>query len=405
MRILSLEDLPAAALRERRVLVRVDYNVPLNEARQITDDTRIRATLPTLRYLIERGARIVLLSHFGRPKGKRVPEMSLRPVAERLAELLARPVDFLPETTTPQARAAAERLRPGDLLLLENTRFDPREEANDPSMAAELADLADLFVNDAFGAAHRAHASTSGVAEVIRERGGTAVAGLLMKRELDYLGAALEKPERPFIAILGGAKISSKIDIIESLLPGTDRLLIGGAMANTFFLAQGLEVGASLVEEERVPLARELLAKAGDRLLLPTDVVIARAIEPGTPTRTVSVDSIPAGWMALDMGPESIARFAEEIRSSRTILWNGPLGVAEVPEFREGTAGIAHAIADATRNGATTIVGGGDSAAALHELGLEDAVSHLSTGGGASLEFLEGKTLPGVAALSTGADP
>jgi phosphoglycerate kinase len=402
MRKLTLEDLTDEDVRGRRILVRVDYNVPLDERLQVVDDTRIRATIPTLRRLIGMGGRLVLLAHFGRPKGKPVAEMSLRPAADRLAELLDRRVRFLGRTSGQEAVEASRQLEDGEILLLENTRYDPREEKNEPSMAEELAQLGELYVNDAFGAAHRAHASTAGVAERIRERGGLAVAGLLMKRELDYLGDALESPRRPFCAILGGAKISGKIDVIEALLPKTDRLLIGGAMANTFFRARGLETGTSLVEGDRLPLARALLERSGDGLVLPEDVVVAQTMEEGAETRTVPSDGIPPGWMALDIGPETVALYAEAVRSSGTVLWNGPMGVAEIPEFRGGTEGVARALVEATRAGAVTVVGGGDSAAALLELGLQDDVSHVSTGGGASLEFLEGKPLPGVVVLSDG---
>jgi phosphoglycerate kinase len=399
-RKLSVEELDEDDVRGRRVIVRVDYNVPIDSGGKVTDDTRIRATLPTIRLLGGMGARLVLLAHFGRPKGKRDPEMSLRPVASRVEELLGRPVRFVETTTGPGAVEAVEALRDGEVLLLENTRFDSREEANDPTLAEELADLGELYVNDAFGAAHRAHASTAGVAEVVRSRGGLAVAGLLMKRELEYLGQALEDPARPFVGVLGGAKISGKIDVIEALLPRTDRLVIGGAMANTFLRAQGLETGSSLVEEDRLTLAAELLERAGERLVLPVDVVIARRVEAGTETRTVAHDAIPSDWMALDIGPESVQLFASVLREARTILWNGPMGVAEIPEFRRGTEGVARALVEATDAGATTVVGGGDSAAALAELGFEARVSHVSTGGGASLEFLEGRTLPGVDLLT-----
>ncbi len=400
MRKLTLEDLDPDELRGRRVLVRVDYNVPVDDRQEVVDDSRISATLPTLRLLHDAGARIVLLSHFGRPKGKAVSEMSLRPIAARLAELVNLPVQFLAVTTGPEASAASEELGQGEILLLENTRFDPREEANDPKMAAELGELGDIFVNDAFGAAHRAHASTAGVAERIRARGGVAVAGLLMKRELEYLGGALEDPARPFVAVLGGAKISGKIDVIEALLPKTDALLIGGAMANTFFRAKGFETGRSLVEEDRLELARQVIDRGGEKLVLPRDVVVAREMKAGAETRSVPADSIPVDWMALDIGPATIADFEARLRSARTVLWNGPMGVAELSEFRLGTEGVARALATATRGGAVTVVGGGDSAAALVELGLQQEVSHLSTGGGASLEFLEGKALPGVEVLS-----
>jgi len=397
---LTLRDLEEIEVRGRRVLTRVDYNVPLDDDGDVTDDTRIRATLPTLRELVGRGARVVLLAHFGRPEGRLVPEMSLRPVALHLAKIAQAPVRFVETTTGAAAVAASLELRDGEILLLENTRFDPREEKNDPAMAADLAELGEVFVNDAFGAAHRAHASTAGVAERIRAKGGRAVAGLLMESELDYLGTALEDPERPFSAILGGAKISGKIDVIEALLPRTDHLLIGGAMANTFLRARGLETGSSLVEEDRLAMARELLARADQRILLPIDVVIAREVRGGTETRVVPVEEIPDRWMALDIGPESVRVYSEVVRASRTVLWNGPMGVAEIAEFRGGTEGIARALVQSTAAGATTIVGGGDSAAALLDLGLVSGVSHVSTGGGASLEFLEGRPLPGVEVLS-----
>lgn len=396
----TLDDLTEAELRGRRVLVRADFNVPLDERQQIADDTRIRATLPTLDRLLGSGARVVLLSHLGRPKGKRVPELSLRPVARRLAELLDRKVDFVGETVGEQALAATRALGDGEVVVLENTRFLPGEEADDPQTAEALAELGDLYVNDAFGAAHRAHASTAGVAAAMRQRGRAAVAGLLMQRELQYLGSTLKHPDRPFVAILGGAKISGKIDVIQALLPKVDRLLIGGAMANTFLRALGLETGESLVEADRVALAGELIRDAGDRLLLPSDCRIAQRVAAGEETRTVPRDRIPEGWMVVDIGPGSADRYAAEIEGAATVLWNGPMGVFEVPEFADGTRRVAQATARATARGATTIVGGGDSAAAVVELGLADQISHVSTGGGASLEFLEGKVLPGVAALS-----
>jgi phosphoglycerate kinase len=400
MRRASLKDLDRSELAGRRALVRVDYNVPLDDSGAITDDTRIRATLPTLTYLLDAGARVVLLSHFGRPRGKPVPEMSLRPAAERLGELLRRPVRFVEQTVGEQAAAATRALKDGEVLLLENTRFLPGEEKDDRTLAERMAELGDLFVNDAFGAAHRAHASTAGVAEVMKAAGKPAVAGLLMARELEYLGGALDEPRRPFAAILGGAKISGKIDVIRSLLPKVDHLLIGGAMANTFFRAMGLETGTSLVEDDRVAMARELLDGAGDKLVLPVDCVVAAKPEAGQRTETVSREAIPAGRSALDVGPRTVELFRRTLEGARTILWNGPMGVFEVPELAAGTRGVALAVAEATDRGATTIVGGGDSAAAVAELGLEERMSHVSTGGGASLEFLEGKTLPGVAALS-----
>jgi phosphoglycerate kinase len=400
MNKLTLDDLSDAQLRGQRVLVRVDYNVPLDERQQVTDDTRIRATLPTLQRLLDAGSRVVLLSHLGRPKGKPNPAMSLRPAAQRLAQLIEAPVDFVGEVIGSQAEQATRELQQGGVVVLENTRFLPGEEKNDPELSRSMAELGDLYVNDAFGSAHRAHSSTAGVAEVMREQGKLAAAGLLMQRELDYLGNALENPARPFVAVLGGAKISGKIDVIEALLPKTDRLLIGGAMANTFFRAMGLETGSSLVEEDRLDLARQLLDRAGDKLRLPDDVVVARKLEAGEETRVVARDQIPAGWMAADIGGATAEAYRNEVRNAKTILWNGPMGVFEIPAFAAGTARLAHALADATAAGATTVLGGGDSAAAITELGLAQRVSHVSTGGGASLEFLEGKVLPGVAALS-----
>ena len=398
----TLTDLPEDALRGKRVLVRVDYNVPLDESGQITDDTRITSTLPTLDALLQQGARVILLAHFGRPKGKPVPEMSLRPVAARLGELLeGRRVEFVDDTVGHAARTAVGTMYDGDVLLLENTRFLPGEEKNDHALAQEMAALGDVYVNDAFGAAHRAHASTAAVAVAMRAQGKPAVAGLLMDRELAYLGRALAQPERPFVAILGGAKISGKIDVIRSLLPKVDHLLIGGAMANTFFRAMELATGTSLVEDDRLEMARELLASSGDKLVLPVDAVVAETMEAGQATQTVAREAIPADRMVLDVGPRTVEEYRRILGTARTVLWNGPMGVFEVPEFAAGTRGVAEAVAEATDRGATTIIGGGDSAAAVAELGLERRMSHVSTGGGASLEFLEGKELPGVAALST----
>lgn len=400
MKTLTLQDLPDTALRDRRVLVRVDYNVPLDEGR-VTDDTRIRATLPTLEYLLERGARVILVSHLGRPKGEWVPKFSLRPAADRLAELIDAPVRFVDDVVGAEARSAVDSLGAGEILVLENARFLEGEETNDEALAEAFAALGDVFVNDAFGAAHRAHASTCGVAEVMREEGRPAVAGLLMERELRFLGSALEAPERPFVAILGGAKISGKIDVIEHLLPRVDHLLIGGAMANTFFRALGLETGGSLVEEDRIEMARELLERAGDKLVLPVDCVVAGRAEPGIRTWILDRDAVPPEGSIFDIGPKSVATFGEFIAKARTVLWNGPMGIFEIPEFSEGSDGIARAVADATGRGATTIIGGGDTAAAVEAAGLADRMTHVSTGGGASLEFLEGRTLPGVAALDT----
>jgi phosphoglycerate kinase len=397
----TVTDLAESEVRGRRVLVRVDYNVPLDEDGRITDDTRITTTLPTLDALLQQGARVILLAHFGRPRGKPVPEMSLKPVADRLRELLeGRRVEFVADTVGHEARTAIGTMYDGDVLLLENTRFHPGEEKNDSALAQEMAALGDVYVNDAFGAAHRAHASTAGVATVMRMEGKPVVAGLLMDRELQYLGRALTDPQRPFVAILGGAKISGKIDVIRSLLPKVDRLLIGGAMANTFFKAMGLATGTSLVEDDRLDMARELQSTSGDKLVLPVDAVVAEKMEAGQATQTVDREAIPADRMVLDVGPRTVDEYRRILSDARTVLWNGPMGVFEVPEFAAGTRGVAEAVAEATDRGATTIIGGGDSAAAVAELGLEARMSHVSTGGGASLEFLEGKELPGVAALA-----
>jgi phosphoglycerate kinase len=401
MRKQTIADLTAGQLQGRRAVVRVDYNVPLDDAGLITDDVRIRATLPTLDALLKGGASLVLLAHFGRPKGKPVPEMSLAPVAARLGELLeGREVRFVEDTVGSAAKTAAGLLQPGQVLLLENTRFLPGEEANDSALAQEMASLGDLFVNDAFGAAHRAHASTTGIAVCMKAAGKPAVAGLLMARELDYLGGVVEDAQRPFVAIIGGAKISGKIDVVRNLLPRVDRLLIGGAMANTFFRAMGFQTGSSLVEEDRVQLAAELLAEAGDKLMLPTDCVIADRLEASAQTAVVTREAIPADRMVADVGPDTARAYAEVIHGAKTVLWNGPMGVFEVAPFADGTRRVAEACAQATDAGATTVIGGGDSAAAVADMGLESRISHVSTGGGASLEFLEGRDLPGVSALS-----
>ncbi len=397
----TVADLTESEVRGRRVLVRVDYNVPLDDDGRISDDTRITTTLPTLDALLQQGARVILLAHFGRPRGKPVPEMSLKPVADRLRELLeGRRVEFVADTVGHQARTAIGTMYDGDVLLLENTRFLPGEEKNDSALAQEMAALGDVYVNDAFGAAHRAHASTAGVATVMRMEGKPVVAGLLMDRELQYLGRALTDPQRPFVAILGGAKISGKIDVIRSLRPQVDRLLIGGAMANTFFKAMGLTTGTSLVEDDRLDMARELQSTSGEKLVLPVDAVVAEKMEAGQATQTVDREAIPADRMVLDVGPRTVDEYRRILSDARTVLWNGPMGVFEVPEFAAGTRGVAEGVAEATDRGATTIIGGGDSAAAVAELGLEARMSHVSTGGGASLEFLEGRELPGVAALA-----
>ncbi len=395
----TVEDLSGSTLRGARVLVRVDFNVPIEGDGSVGDDTRIRATLPTLRLLIESGARLILVSHLGRPKGKPDPKLSLRPVADRLSELLGSPVEFVGETVGSEAKKAVDALAEGGVVLLENTRFQGGEKENDPELADALASFADLYVNDAFGAAHRAHASTAGVAEAVRRNGGSAVAGLLVARELEALGRVRENPERPFVAILGGAKISGKIDVIEALLPAADRMCIGGAMANTFFRAMGLETGRSLVEEDRVDMARSLLDQAGDKLVLPIDVVVADRVEAGAESAEVPRDEIPKDRMAVDIGPETIERFSEVLADARTVLWNGPMGVFEIEAFAGGTLEVARALVGATERGAMTVIGGGDSAAAITGMGMAEKVTHLSTGGGASLEFMEGKELPGIAVL------
>ncbi len=391
----TVKDLSRDEVKGKRALVRADFNVPLDDDCEITDDTRIRAALPTLRLLLDRGARPVVLSHLGRPKGKPTPKYSLQPVAKRLEELVGRKVNFVETTDTDEAMQASASLPEGEILLLENTRFLGGEETNDPRLARSLATLGDFFVNDAFGAAHRAHASTAGVSEHLKP----AVAGLLMERELDYLGKALTSAEKPFVAILGGSKISGKIDVIEQLLPKVDGLLVGGAMACTFYRAMGLETGKSLVEEDRIGLAEDLLEKWGTRITLPHDAMVAPGIERPEAAREVHRDSIPAGEAMLDIGPRTAESYARAIAAAKTVLWNGPMGVFETPPFDKGTLAIAHALVSATERGATTIVGGGDSAAAVTQAGLAEKVSHVSTGGGASLEFLEGKPLPGVDAL------
>ena len=390
----SLASLPANRLDGQRALVRVDFNVPVKNG-AVTDDTRIRAALPTIKYLREKGARVVLLSHFGRPKGAPDPQYSLKPLQLPLEKLLGAPVEFLQDPAGEAAASATRRMPRGGVMLAENTRFYPGEERNDPDLARRFAALGDLYVNDAFGAAHRAHASTEAVARILKP----AVAGFLMERELQYLGDALDHPKRPFIAVLGGAKVSGKIDLIDALLPKVDAILIGGAMACTFFLAMGLSVGRSLVEEDRVDLARKLLDRAGDKLVLPRGGVISTELKEGITSLTVVRDRIPAGFAIYDIDPATTRDFSERIASAGTVVWNGPMGVFETPPFDAGTRGIAAAMADATARGAITVVGGGDSAAAINQAGLSSQVTHVSTGGGASLEFLEGKVLPGVAAL------
>ena len=373
------------------MLVRVDFNVPLENG-SVADDTRLQAALPTLRFLIDRQAKLVLCSHLGRPKGKPNPADSLGPVADRLGQLLEKPVQMAPDCVGPAVEHLIDAMQGGDVTLLENLRFHPGEEANDATFARELAATAEIYVNDAFGSAHRAHASTAGVAAFL-----PAVAGFLMERELSFLGRALADPARPFVAILGGAKVSDKIAVIDRLLSKVDRLLVGGGMANTFLKALGKEIGQSLVENDKLEVAKGLLQRGGDRLVLPVDVVVADRFDAAAEHRTVTVDRVPATWRILDIGPRSIHRFAQHLEKTRTVVWNGPMGVFELAPFAAGTVALARTLA--ALPGATTIVGGGDSAAAVKQAGVADRITHVSTGGGASLEFLEGKELPGVAAL------
>ena len=383
----------------QKVLLRVDFNVPLDDKQRITDDRRIREALPTIRKLISDGGRVIACSHLGRPSGKPVPEMSLRPVAARLSELLSKPVSFAEDCVGPEAANMVGKMQNGDVLLLENLRFHKAEEKNDPEFAQKLASLADIFVNDAFGSAHRAHASTEGVTHYFKQ----SVAGFLMEKELRYLGNALAHPKRPFAAILGGAKISGKIDVIQQLLDKVDILVIGGGMVFTFTKAMGYPIGDSLVEADKIELARETLARIQNSkvtLVLPVDAVIASEISDNSDTKVVPINAIPDKMKGLDIGPDSIKNISEALAGAKTILWNGPMGVFEHKPFAKGTFEIAKLLADLTQRGATTVVGGGDSAAAVAEAGLEDRLTHISTGGGASLEFLEGKVLPGVAALT-----
>lgn len=386
----SLRDLPPAALDGRRALVRVDFNVPLKDG-AVADDTRLRAALPTITYLRDKGARVILLSHLGRPKGGPDPKFTLRQVVPALERLLGAPVAWIDDLGT--GVATTKRLPRGGVALVENTRFSPGEEKNDAELAKKLAALGDLYVNDAFGSAHRAHSSTEAAAHLLRP----AVAGFLMDKELQYLGQALQKPQRPFVAVLGGAKISGKIDVIEALLPQVDEILIGGAMACTFFAAMGLEIGKSLVERDRVEMARQLLGKAGTKLILPRGAVVAATLDPNAPRREVTADQIPADQAMYDIDQSTRADYRARLLRAKTILWNGPMGVFETPPFDAGTRAVAEALVEAGAHGAITIVGGGDSAAAV--AGFEDRLTHVSTGGGAALEFLEGKVLPGVAAL------
>jgi phosphoglycerate kinase len=392
----TLRDIDVAG---KRVLVRVDFNVPLDDQQHITDDTRIRAAVPTVQYLRDAGASVVLMSHLGRPKGNVVPEMSLAPVAQRLGELLATDVALAPDCVGDVTEQMAAQLQPGQVLLLENLRYKSEEEANDADFAQALARLGDLYVNDAFGAAHRAHASTEGVTRYV----GESVSGLLMEKEITYLDETLKQPARPFVAILGGAKISGKIEVIENLLDKVDALIIGGGMSYTFFKAMGLEIGDSLLEEDRIGVAEELITRCkeqGVELLLPVDVVVADRFGADAQTQVVDREEMPSGWEGVDIGPDTRGLYAERMAQAGTVVWNGPLGVFEMEPFAHGTRAVAQALAEATQSNTISIIGGGDTAAAITQMGLADAMTHISTGGGASLECMGGRVLPGVAALS-----
>jgi phosphoglycerate kinase len=390
---LSVRDLD---VKGKRIFMRVDFNVPLNDAGEITDDTRIQASLPTIQHLVERGGRLILASHLGRPKGKANPKYSLKPAATRLAQLLGKPVAFAADCIGPEAEAAAAALKDGDVLLLENLRFHPEEEKNVPEFAQKLAALAEVYVDDAFGSAHRAHASTEGITHYL----SPCAAGLLMEKELEYLGKAVGHPERPYVAIVGGAKVSDKIELLQNMMKFADSVLIGGAMAYTFLKAQGVEVGLSKVEADKLDLARDLLQFAERRsidLRLPVDHIVAAKLDAGAAAEVAPTRSIPVDRLGVDIGPATRADYAAQIAKAKTIVWNGPMGVFEIPQFAEGTVAIAHAVADSS---AVSVVGGGDSVAAVKKAGVEAKISHISTGGGASLEFLSGLTLPGVAALT-----
>ena len=389
--MLNKKTLKDIDVKGKKVLVRVDFNVPIQDGK-VGDDTRIKAALPTIKYLLEEGAALILTSHLGRPKGEAAPEFSLAPVAEYLGGLVPVPVKFASDCLGDVAKDAAAALNAGEILLLENTRFHAGEKKNDPAMAKELASYADVFVNDAFGTAHRAHASNVGVAQEL-----TAVAGFLLEKELQYLGDSIANAKRPFVAIIGGAKVSDKIGVINNLLEKTDKVLIGGGMANTFFKAQGYEMAASLVETDAIDTAKELLAKSGEKLQLPVDMVIADKFAADAENKVIPVGDVPEGWTVLDVGPDTIAAYAESLKTAKTVVWNGPMGVFEFPEFAKGTFGVAEAVAAAD---AVSIIGGGDSVSAINKAGLQDQVSHISTGGGASLEMLEGKVLPGLDALA-----
>ena len=397
MKKLTIKDVD---LKGKRLLMRVDFNVPLDENQNITDDRRIRASLPTIQYAVEQGAKVILMSHLGRPKGKVVPSMSLKPVAQRLGELLGKEVKFAPDCVGPDVEKLAKDLTDGDVLLLENVRFHKEETENDPEFSKQLASLGEIYANDAFGSAHRAHASTVGVTHYFSK----CVSGFLMEKELTYLGEALTDPKRPFVAILGGAKVGDKIPVIENLLKKVDRLLIGGGMAYTFLKAQGKEIGKSLLDEENIDFARRILNDSSDKILLPVDCLVSDEFNFSTrhvgKTKIVSVDQIPPDWVALDIGSKTVEAFSRACEGAKTIVWNGPMGVFEIDTTAKGTFAIANLLADLTEKGAITVIGGGDSASAVKKAGVADKMSHVSTGGGASLEFLQGKELPGVAALT-----
>ena len=387
-------------VKGKKVIMRVDFNVPLNANLEITSDKRIVAALPSIKYLIENGAALILMSHLGRPKGEKKPEMSLKPVAARLSELLGKEVKMAPDCIGAEVEAMAKDLAEGEVLLLENLRYYKEETANDAGFAEKLASLADVFVNDAFGTAHRAHASTEGVTKFFE----VSAMGYLLKKEVEFLVGAIENAEKPFVAIIGGSKISGKIDVIKQLLPKVDKLIIGGGMAYTFFKAKGLEIGNSLLEEDKIDLAKELMAEAGDKLVLPIDNLVTDALDFGAMTvgntKVAASDAMEAGWIGVDLGPEATKLAKDITTSAKTVLWNGPMGISEIKECADGTFTVAQALADATKNGAVTVIGGGDSVSAIERAGLANEVSHVSTGGGASLELLEGKILPGLTALT-----
>lgn len=397
MKKLTIKDVD---LKSKRLLMRVDFNVPLDENQNITDDKRIRGALPTIQYAADQGARVILMSHLGRPKGKIVPEMSLKPAAQRLGELLGREVRFSPDCVGPDAESMAKNLDDGEVLLLENVRFHREETENDPEFSEKLARLGDVYASDAFGSAHRAHCSTVGVTQYFNTR----VSGFLMQKELDYLGTAVANPERPFVAILGGAKIGDKIPVIENLLHRVDRLLIGGGMMFTLLKAQGKKIGKSLLDEESLDIVQRLINEHSDRIVLPVDCVVSDALDFDArqvgKTEVVSVDEIPPGWVGLDIGPRTVESFSHALRDAKTIVWNGPMGIFEIEASAAGTMSIANLLAELTGKGATTIIGGGDSASAVKKAGVADRMSHVSTGGGASLEFLQGKELPGISVLT-----